>query len=84
MVFAGRHERGAGAVLPERPPVVGPRWRPHEPHNQQRRPKDLAAYLRQFAVRPPAGAGLDQEALMRDRTVPLGGPTEPPSAGSIP
>jgi hypothetical protein len=54
VVFAGRHERGAGALLPDRPPVAGPRWRPHESHNQFPRPKDLAAYEAQFEARPPA------------------------------
>jgi hypothetical protein len=53
MVFAGRHERGAGAILADRPPVAGPRWRPHEESNRHRRPKDFAAYLRQFETRPP-------------------------------
>ncbi len=55
MVFAGRHERGAGAILADRPPVAGPRWRPFEEGNRHRRPADMEAYLRQFvAARPHA------------------------------
>jgi hypothetical protein len=54
MVFAGRHERGAGAILADRPPVAGPRWRPHEECNPHRRPADMAAYLAGFQARPPA------------------------------
>jgi hypothetical protein len=76
MVFAGRHERGAGAILADRPPVAGPRWRPHEGLNQHRRPRDMESYLASFGVRPPAdraGNGLDQEGLIPDRIGPLGG-----------
>ncbi len=62
MVFAGRHERGAGAILADRPPVAGPRWRPFEPHNEHPRPKDLAAYLGLFRGRPPADPMRSPEA----------------------
>jgi hypothetical protein len=76
MVFAGRHERGDGAVLADRPPVAGPRWRPHESLNRHRRPADIAGYLARFAARTaPAGrgGGLDQGGLIPERTGPLGG-----------
>jgi hypothetical protein len=75
MVFAGRNERGPGAVLVDRPAVAGPRWRPHESLNRHRRPADMEGYLARFQVRPAAGraGGLDQDGLMPDRTGPLGG-----------
>jgi hypothetical protein len=43
-------ERRAGEPIPGRPPVTGPRWRPLEWHNTAKRPKDMAAYRRQFQI----------------------------------
>jgi hypothetical protein len=66
MVFAGRNERGPGAVLADRPPVAGPRWRPHEGLNQHRRPADMEAYLAGFQARPPS----DHMSRLPERETP--------------